>query len=76
VFGKRLDLVVTCVESRGKLIVTELLRRGCVQKISVCADLPLLLLKLQSEPVTVGTPGYLRGHLTPHRSDTLGISVN
>jgi hypothetical protein len=76
-FGKRLGVILTYVESRGKPIVTvRILRLGRVQQISVFADLPLLLLKLQSDPYTVGTPCYLRGQGTPHSSDTLGIPVN
>jgi len=76
-FGKRLDVVVAYVESGGKPIVTvRNLRRGCVHHISFCAYLPVLLLKLQSEPYTVGAACYLRGQGAPHSSDTIGIPVN
>jgi len=76
-FGKRLDVVVAHVESREKSIVTfRTLRRGSVHQISFCAYLPVLLLKLRSEPYTVGTACYLRGQGAPHSSDTIGIPVN
>lgn len=57
-------------------VVTVRTLRLCVQQISVRADLPVLLLKLQCEPYTVGTPCHFRGQGILHTSDTLGIPVN